>query len=190
MHHRPTPDLDTLVEATASGDETAFAQLYDAVSPRVYGLTLRILRDPHQSQEVVQEVLLEVWQLAARFEPGRASAMSWVLMLTHRRAVDRVRSSESGRRRELAHAEASVQTPYDETAAAVDASLDAAEVRAALATLTSVQRAAIELAYFEGCTHTEVSQRLQIPLGTAKTRIRDGLIRLRDQLAGPLAHHA
>lgn len=190
MRSRSTPHLAALVEASAAGDPAAYAELYDAVAPRVYGLALRILRDSHQSQEVTQEVLLEVWQLAERFEPTRASAMSWVLMLTHRRAVDRVRASEAGRRRELAHAEGSVETPYDETAAVVHASLEAEEVRAALNTLTSVQRAAIELAYFDGCTHTEVSRRLQIPLGTAKTRIRDGLIHLRDAMAGPVSNPA
>lgn len=174
--------LDPLVTATAAGDQASFAELYDAVAPRVYGLSLRILRDPHQAQEVTQEVLLEVWQLSSRFEPGRGSVISWILMLTHRRAVDRVRSSESGRRRDLAHAEGSFETPFDQTEAAAHAALEADGVRAALATLTRVQRAAIELAYFEGCTHAEVSHVLQIPLGTAKTRIRDGLIRLRDTM--------
>lgn len=179
-----TPDrLGPLLVASAGGDTSAFAQLYDALAPRVLGMVVRILRDRHQSEEVTQEVFLQVWQNAPRFDPQRGSATSWVLTTAHRRAVDRVRSSESTRRRDDAHAERSVETAFDETADQVEASMEAARVRAALTVLTPLQREAIELAYYGGHTHVEVSRLLSVPVGTAKTRIRDGLIRLRDALA-------
>ena len=175
--------LESQLLAASRGDEAAFAALYDSVAPRVYGLVLRIVRDVHQSAEVTQEVFLQVWETSNRFDPPRGSALSWVMTMAHRRAVDRVRSSEAQRRRDLSDAVRSVRRPCDETAEAAHASLDAIRVRGALATLTPTQRQALELAYFGGHTHLEVSRLLQIPLGTAKTRIRDGLIRLRDTLA-------
>ncbi|GEP38244.1 RNA polymerase sigma factor SigK [Nocardioides psychrotolerans] len=149
----------------------------------MHGLAVRILRDQHQAEEVTQEIFLQVWQSAAQFDPSRGSAMTWLMTLAHRRAVDRVRASESSRRRDTADVGLDVRTAYDETAAAVHTSLEGQRVHAALATLSPGQRRAIELAYFGGLTHTEVSRLLQIPLGTAKTRIRDGLRRLHDLLA-------
>jgi len=169
--------------AAGTGDAQAFAEVYDAVAHRIYGLVLRVLRDVHQSEEVTQEVLLQLWQTSSRFDPRRGSALAFVMTLAHRRAVDRVRSADAARRRDTTHVERSVETPYDETAAAAHASLEAVTVRAALATLSPVQRQAIELSYFGGHTHLEVSRLLQVPIGTAKTRIRDGLLRLRDVLA-------
>jgi RNA polymerase sigma-70 factor (ECF subfamily) len=184
----PTDDLshDTLesqLVAASRGDEAAFAALYDSLAPRVYGLVLRILRDAHQSEEVTQDVFLQVWETSNRFDPTRGSALSWVMTLTHRRAVDRVRSAEAARRRDTRDTERALRTPFDETAETAHASLEAVRVRAALADLSTTQRQALELAYFGGHTHHEVSELLNIPLGTAKTRIRDGLIRLRDNLA-------
>lgn len=177
--------LEVLLVETGRGDAAAFAAIYDETAPRVHGVTLRVLRDAHQAEEVTQEVFLQVWQSASQFDPARGAALTWVMTLAHRRAVDRVRASESGRRRDTAHVELDVRTAYDETAAAAHASLEAERVRAALAALSAGQRQAIELAYFGGHTHVEVSRLLQIPLGTAKTRIRDGLLRLRDLLATP-----
>jgi len=173
-------DLAALLIASSRGDTRAFALLYDEMAPRVHGVALRILRDPHQAEEVTQEVFLQVWQTSTQFEPSRGSALTWVMTLAHRRSVDRVRSSQSVRRRDTAHMELDVRTPYDETATAAHASLEGKQVRDALATLSTGQRQAIELAYFGGFTHAEVSRLMQIPLGTAKTRIRDGLMRLRD----------
>ncbi|SFI56269.1 ECF RNA polymerase sigma factor SigK [Nocardioides psychrotolerans] len=172
-----------LLVATGQGESDAFAALYDETAPRVHGLAVRILRDQHQAEEVTQEIFLQVWQSAAQFDPSRGSAMTWLMTLAHRRAVDRVRASESSRRRDTADVGLDVRTAYDETAAAVHTSLEGQRVHAALATLSPGQRRAIELAYFGGLTHTEVSRLLQIPLGTAKTRIRDGLRRLHDLLA-------
>ena len=178
----PLLGLDTLLGSTGGGDTQAFADLYQAVAPRVYGLVLRILRDPSQSAEVTQEVFLQVWQTSGRFDPARGSALSWLMTLAHRRAVDRVRSSDSARRRDHHYLESDDATPFDETAATAHASLEAEAVHAALAALSPGQRQAIELAYFGGYTHTEVARLTQIPLGTAKSRIRDGLLRLRTLL--------
>jgi RNA polymerase sigma-70 factor (ECF subfamily) len=175
--------LESQLDDASRGDESAFAALYDSVAPRVYGLVHRILRDVHQSEEVTQEVFLQLWTTSNRFDPTRGSALSWVMTIAHRRAVDRVRSSEAQRRRDLTDAERSIRTPFDQTAEAAHTSFEATGVRGALATLSPTQRGALELAYLGGHTHLEVSQLLQIPLGTAKSRIRDGLIQLRDHLA-------
>lgn len=185
----PSPELrpelnspDDLLLAVGRGDADAFALLYDAMAPRVYGTVLRILRDPHQSQEVVQEVLLQVWDGASRFDPERGSARAWVLTLAHRRAVDRVRTSEARQRRDTAYARAAIGSPFDETATAAHASIEAQAVRSALAVLTPLQRQSIELAYFGGFTHREVAGLMQAPLGTTKSRIREGLLQLREAL--------
>ncbi len=178
-------DLAELLRRSARGDENAFAELYDATSRRLYGLVLRIVRDPAMSEEVTQEVYLDVWRTSARFDAARGSALSWLMTIAHRAAVDRVRSSEASRRRDDAHAAATQAVEFDETAEAAQSALEAQRVRKALLTLTEAQRSAVELAYLGGYTHTEVARLLDLPLGTAKTRIRDGLIRLRDTLGVP-----
>ena len=174
--------LEQLLRRAATGDETAFAELYDAVSSRLFGLVRRVVRDPAQSEEVTQEVFLEIWRHSARFDPSKGAAMSWMLTIAHRKAVDRVRSAEASGRREAAYGRREQGVPHDETAESATASLEATRVRAALADLTSKQREAVELAFLGGYTHTEVATMLDLPIGTAKTRIRDGLIRLRDAL--------
>lgn len=176
------PDLSQLLRACALGDESAFARLYDAVSSRVYGLVLRVVRDPAQSEEVAQEALLDIWRTSARFDPERGSAVSWMLTIAHRKAVDRVRSAQASTDREDSYGSRNQERAYDQTAETVERRLDAQRVRNAMDALTDTQRKAVELAYFGGYTHTEVASLLDIPLGTAKTRIRDGLIRLRDTL--------
>jgi RNA polymerase sigma-70 factor (ECF subfamily) len=177
--------LDTHLVNAGQGDAVAFAALYEAFSARVYGLAARVLRDVHQAEEVTQEVFLQIWETSGRFDPARGSARAWVLTLAHRRAVDRVRRCEATRRRDDADAELSRSTPYDVTSATAHASLEAQSVRAALTALSPPQREALELAYFGGHTHSEVSRLLQIPHGTAKTRIRQGLLHLRDLLTTP-----
>ena len=178
-------DLADLLRRSARGDEEAFAALYDATSRRLFGLVLRIVRDHAMSEEVTQEVYLDVWRHCARFDPERGSALSWLMTIAHRTAVDRVRASEASRRRDDAHAATSQEVEFDTTAETAQASLEAQRVRRALTTLTDAQRSAVELAYLGGYTHTEVARLLDLPLGTAKTRIRDGLIRLRDTLGVP-----
>jgi RNA polymerase sigma-70 factor, ECF subfamily len=176
------PDLGALIAASARGDEAAFARLYDATSRRVHGLCLRVVRDPAQSDEVTQEVFLEVWRQSARFDPTHGSALAWLMTIAHRRAVDRVRSAEASSRRDTTYIHSNRDVDHDATSEAATASIEARRVRQALGGLTAAQRDALELAYFGGYTHAEVATLLDLPLGTAKTRIRDGLIRLRDAL--------
>ena len=176
------PDLGELFRRSARGDESAFAAVYDATAARVHGLVLRVIRDPAQAEEVTQETFLEAWRIASRFDPARGSALSWLLTLAHRRAVDRVRSAEAASRRDGTYHDQNITVAHDSTAEAATTAIEAQRVRSAMKTLTDVQREAIELAYFGGYTHTEVATMLDLPVGTAKTRIRDGLIRLRDSL--------
>jgi RNA polymerase sigma-70 factor, ECF subfamily len=173
--------IDAALQGAAGGDTHAFAELYDLCSANVYGLIRRILRDAAQSDEVLQEVMLEVWRLAPRFDASLGTASGWIMTIAHRRAVDRVRSEVAERGR-VERASSRVDTagaPVDEDV--VD-ELDRQRVRVALDRLTDLQRSSIELAYFGGLTHTEIAALLDVPLGTVKTRIRDGLIRLRDEL--------
>lgn len=173
-----------LLGRCALGDQDAFAELYDRVAPRIYGLVRKVVRNPSISEEVSQEVLLEIWRLSARFDAERGSALGWMLAIAHRRAIDRIRSEEASDRRETTYSVGSTPVDHDQTVDRVEQSLDQHRVRNALATLTDTQRRSIELAYYGGYTHTEVAALLDIPVGTAKTRIRDGLIRLRDTLGG------
>jgi len=176
------PDLVDLLRACGRGDETAFARLYDATASRVVGLAVRVVRDPAQAEEVAQEAFLEIWRTSGRFDPAKGSPLGWLLTIVHRKAVDRVRSAEASTRRDTTYHQQNHPVEHDSTAEAAQASLEARRVRQALTSLTPVQREALELAYFGGYTHTEVATMLELPVGTAKTRIRDGLIRLRDTM--------
>jgi RNA polymerase sigma-70 factor (ECF subfamily) len=164
----------------ARGDQAAFEAVYDRLVGPVYGVIRRVLRDPSQSEEVTQEVLLEVWRTAARFDPAMGGAATWVMIIAHRRAIDRVRSTMAATERE--HKTAEVNTPHDEVAEAVEASLDRERVRHCLDGLTEVQRESITLAYYGGYSYRQVAELLKVTLGAIKTRIRDGLIRMRDCL--------
>jgi RNA polymerase sigma-70 factor (ECF subfamily) len=179
---RVDPDLTILIASVANGDQAAFASLYDALSPTIFGVVRRVLRDGSQAEEVTQEVFVEIWKQATRFDAARGSVRTWAVTIAHRRAVDRVRSAEASSRRDTAYEQRHLEVDHDQTAEAATANIEARRVRSALATLTEAQRGALELAYFGGYTHTEVAAMLDLPLGTAKTRIRDGLIRLRDTL--------
>ena len=176
------PDPGPLLKSASRGDQTAFAQLYDLTAARVHGLALRVVRDPAQAEEVTQEAFLEIWRTASRFDPDRGSPLAWMLTITHRKAVDRVRSAEAATRRDETYHQRNRPVEHDTTAEAAHASMEARRVRGALETLTPVQREALELAYFGGYTHAQVASMLDLPVGTAKTRIRDGLIRLRDTM--------
>lgn len=177
-------DLAALLSAVAAGDQQAFAEIYDATAARVFGLVHRVLRDRAQAEEVTQEVFLQVWRSAGSFDPSRGSGLTWILTLAHRRAVDRVRSAAARTAREGAYASQRDPGAQDSTAEKVEARMEAQAVRTALEGLSETQRSAIELAFFDGLTHPEVSSRLGVPLGTAKTRIRDGLRKLRNELGG------
>lgn len=172
-------DIEQCLTRAAQGDQRAFAELYDATSSRVFGLVLRILVDRAQAEEVAQEVFLEAWRNARRFDPERGAAMSWLLQIAHARAVDRVRASQAQRDRDQRIGERDLAVPVDDVAERAEISLDAARARQALEALPAAQRQAIELAYFGGLTQTEIAERLGAPLGTVKTRLRDGMIRLR-----------
>jgi RNA polymerase sigma-70 factor, ECF subfamily len=175
--------LEDLVSAVAKGDQTAFAAVYDRVGAQVYGLVRRVLRDPSQSEEVTQEVLLDVWRTASRFDAARGSAVGWIMTMAHRRAVDRVRSEQASRDRntKVAIRDAG-EAEFDVVSEDVEIRLEQEQVRQALSGLTDLQREAIELAYYKGYTYREVAELLDTPLGTVKTRLRDGLIRLRDTI--------
>src|SRR5215468_5326324 len=169
-------DLDHLLVHVARGDTEAFEAVYDRLVGPVYGVIRRVLRDPFQSQEV----LLEVWRTAPRFDPAMGGAATWVMTIAHRRAIDRVRSTTAAADREQKVAD--VQTPHDEVVEAVEASLDRERVRRCLDGLTEVQRQSITLAYYGGYSYRQVAELLTVTLGAIKTRIRDGLIRMRDCL--------
>jgi RNA polymerase sigma-70 factor (ECF subfamily) len=180
QRHRPAADLELALVAVARGDPHAFGTVYDLAAAAVLGIVRRVVRDPAQSEEVMQEVLLEVWRTAARFDPAAGSGHAWIMTLAHRRAVDRVRSEQRAADRELRAARASVA--YDEVTDAVEARLEQERVRRCLASLTDLQRESVILAYYRGYSYPEVAQLLEVPVGTVKTRMRDGLIRLRDCL--------
>ncbi len=181
---RPQPgaaaDLAACLRLVARGDEDAFDAVYDQVAASVFGIVRRVVRDPAQSEEVTQDVLLEVWRNAAKFDPARGSATAWVMTLAHRRAVDRVRSVQKESERERRTAAADV--PFDEVAEAVESSLERERVRRCLGSLTELQRESVTLAYYGGYTYSQVASLLGVPGGTVKTRMRDALIRLRDCL--------
>jgi RNA polymerase sigma-70 factor (ECF subfamily) len=178
--HGAPDEPGDLLTRVARGDEKAFALLYNELAPRVFGLARRILRDPAQAEEVAQEALVEVWRTAARFDPARGSAMSWALTIAHRRAVDRVRSEQASTARE--RKVATEERPYDEVVEEATARLERQQVQRCLQGLTELQREAITLAYYRGYSYREVAELLDTGLPTVKTRMRDGLIRLRDCL--------
>lgn len=171
-----------LLARTAGGDQTAFAQLYDMLSSRVFALILRVLVNRAQSEEVLQEVFLEVWQSAARFAPNRGQGRSWVLTIAHRRAVDRVRSSQASAERDTRVGIRDLGGEHDVVAETVEARIEGERVGSALAALPQAQRETLTLAYFGGYSQSEVSAMTGVPLGTIKTRMRDGMHRLRQEL--------
>ncbi len=178
----PVPDLDRLLLAAGRGDRQAFAAVYDAVAGQVFGLVRRVVRDDAISEEVTQDVFLEVWRTAPRFDPDRGRATTWVLTMAHRRAIDRVRSEQAHRDRTERAGIAARRPAYDATADEVEVRDDHRRVNAALVAMTDLQREAVELAYFDGLTYRQVAEKLGVPLGTVKTRMRDGLSRVRNAL--------
>ena len=175
-------ELAELLRQVARGDADAFARLYDATSTRTYGVIWRVLRSADHAAEVTQEVYTEVWRQAARFDESKGSVTAWVTTMAHRRAVDRVRSVTSEVARDEHYARADPGREVDDVWERVSQRYDSDRVRKGLEQLTPIQREALTLAYFGGFTQSQVAERLKIPLGTVKTRVRDGLINLRTVL--------
>ncbi len=174
--------LEALLGRIARGDREAFETLYTAVAGSVLGLARRVVRDPAQSEEVAQEVLIEVWRCAARFDARRGSAMAWIMTLAHRRAVDRVRSAQASADRDLQAGVRDHRPAFDEVSEQVERRLEREQVRRCLRQLTELQHESVTLAYYRGYTYQQTAEVLGVALGTVKTRLRDGLIRLRDCL--------
>jgi RNA polymerase sigma-70 factor (ECF subfamily) len=176
----PPDDLAAQIGLVARGDAAAFEVVFERLGPSVFGVVKSVIRDPAQSEEVTQEVLLEVWRTAAKFDAGRGSVTAWVMTMAHRRAVDRVRSVQKETERERRIVTEDI--PFDEVTEAVESSLERERVRRCLSSLTDVQRESLILAYYRGCTYGQVASLLGVPIGTVKTRMRDALIRMRDCL--------
>jgi RNA polymerase sigma-70 factor (ECF subfamily) len=174
-----TEDLDDLLRRVARQDVDAFAVLYDRTRARVFGLITRVLRDGGYSEETTQEVYLQVWRNAATYDPSSGSALAWLMTLAHRRAVDRVRSEQTASQRESRYGAATVDTPTDHVVDSVITRDERRRVADCLESLTDTQREAIQLAYYDGLTYVQVSERLSANLATIKSRMRDAIRGLR-----------
>ncbi|MFF3313515.1 ECF RNA polymerase sigma factor SigK [Streptomyces sp. NPDC002952] len=186
MLRRPEPGTraETLLLRVADGDHEAFAGVYDAFAGTVMGMICRILRDAAQAEEVTQDVMLEVWRTADRYDPQRGSAKAWVLTLAHRRAVDRVRTAQASKEREQLTSALLADRDFDQVAETVLTHDEQRRIYHCLASLARLQRVPLVLAYYQGLTHLEVADALDTPSGTVKSRMRAGLRQLRTCLEG------
>jgi len=179
---RTLTSVDELMQRVAQGDKAAFSQFYDQTSRLVFSIVLRVLRDRAQSEEVTQDIYLEAWSTAARYESSTASASTWIATIAHRRAIDRVRSSQASRDRDYRIGVRDFGVEFDHVSEEVEISWEFARARRAMAVLTALQREVVSLVYFDGYTQSELAERMQIPISTIKTRLRDGLIRMRAEM--------
>lgn len=179
---KTSPHYDALLERVARGDQQAFEELFDLLAPQALGLATYIIRDHAQAEEIVQEVFIELWRTAPQFDPSLGGARSWVLRLTRLRAIDRLRSHTAAHEREekdaLLRAASWSLSVEDEAISAVDS----AALRSAVEEVGEPHKTAILLAFFAGLTHSELAEATGVPLGTAKTRVRDGLKKLKTLL--------
>ncbi|WP_029136941.1 ECF RNA polymerase sigma factor SigK [Nakamurella lactea] len=175
-------DAAELLRRIAQGHTEAFESFYRQFGARVFGLCRRVVRDPGLAEEVAQEVFLEIWRRAGYFDRSKGSAAGWVMSVTHSRAVDRVRSTQASADREAKVAASTASRESDTVVEAVEHRWERRAVRRCLLTLTDIQRESVTLAYYNGYTYAQVAHLLETPLPTVKTRMRDGLIRLRDCL--------
>ena len=171
--------LVRLLQLTADGDRSAFAQLYQLTSKRVFGMARRVLVDPDLAEDTTQETYLQVWQAAAKFDPAAGSPLAWLMTIAHRRAVDKVRSTQSATDREARYGATSQMIEHDDVVDTVSSRLEAESVVRCLDTLTETQRESVRLAYYGGLTYREVAEKLGAAVPTIKSRIRDGLLRLK-----------
>ncbi len=171
--------LGSLLGLIAQGDQEAFAEFYSLTSRRVFGMARRVLIDTELSEDTTQEVFLQVWQNAAKFNAAAGSPLAWLMTISHRRAVDKVRSSQSATDREAKYGASSQEIDHDSVSDEVGSRLEAEAVVRCLATLTDTQQESVRLAYYGGLTYREVAERLNAAVPTIKSRIRDGLIRLK-----------
>ncbi|GAB2719936.1 ECF RNA polymerase sigma factor SigK [Nocardia thraciensis] len=204
-HHRATPPdtadptappgngggsqhgLVKLLAATGNGDRHAFTEFYRATNPRVFGLALRILRNRPAAEETTQEVYLQVWSKAEHFDPGLSTPIGWLMMITHRRAVDRVRTEQTSFVRDVAYGHSHLGRDHDVVVETVGQRLEEQAVLRCLESLSGIQRETVALAYYSGRTYREVAEHLAVPLPTIKSRMRDALKRLHNCLSG-VAH--
>lgn len=174
-----TGDLDALLRGVADRDTGAFGALYDRTRAQVFGLVVRVLRDPGYSEETTQEIYLQIWRSAQSYDPTAGSPMAWIMTLAHRRAIDRVRSEQSASDRESRYGAANVERASDEAAESAILNDERRQVTECLQTLTETQRQCLHLAYYEGLTYHQVSERLAANLATIKSRMRDAIRGLR-----------
>jgi RNA polymerase sigma-70 factor (ECF subfamily) len=183
-HDLAAAHLVDLMARVATADNAAFAELYDLTNRRVYGIVLKVLRSHEHAQEVTQEVYVEIWRQAPKYASEKGSVIAWIATMAHRRAVDRVRSVSSEIARNERYAYSDQERESDEVWERVAQQHDVERVRGALATLTPIQQQAVQLAYYDGLTQSQIAKAINLPLGTVKTRVRDGLRRLGDALGG------
>lgn len=169
----------------ADGDRAAFESIYATLAPRILGLVIRVLRDHHQSEEVTQEVFLEIWQTAQRFDEHRGNPVTWMMTIAHRRAIDRVRASQASRTRDVKIGIRDFADAHDPVTEAGEMSFERVRIMHAMKSLTRLQRESVTMGYYDGLTQSEIAARLGVPVGTIKTRMRDGLAKLRTAMESP-----